>query len=117
MGIDIDPVMVELGKRYLGLGEVGADIKIQDASKFSGKFDLIIIDLYNGDKFPEKFEDPKFLNKIKNSLEEKGTAVFNRTYYGDKRPDTVRFGNKLQKIFPKVEWFYPEANLMFICTI
>jgi spermidine synthase len=115
-GIDIDPVMVELGKKYLGLGEVGVDIKIQDASKFNGKFDLIIIDLYNGDKYPEKFEEPKFLNKIKNSLQEKGMVVFNRTYYGDKRPDTVRFGNKLQKIFPKVEWFYPEANLMLICT-
>jgi spermidine synthase len=115
-GIDIDPVMVELGKKYLGLGEVGADIKIQDAGKFNGKFDLIIIDLYNGDKFPEKFEDLKFLNKVKNSLEEKGTAVFNRTYYGAKRPDTVRFGNKLNKIFSKVEWYYPEANLMLICT-
>jgi len=115
-GIDIDPEMVALGKKYLGLDQVGVDIKIHDATKFVGKFDLIIIDLYNGGKFPEKFMDPKFLSKVKNSLEDGGTAVFNRTYYGDKRLEAVKFGLKLQKIFSHVEYFYPEANLMFLCS-
>ena len=114
-GIDIDPVMIELGKKYLGLDQINVQIKTGDAYDFGGKADLMIIDLYNGDKFPEKFETTEFLNKVKNSLTESGVAVFNRTYYGDKRPDTVRFGNKLQKIFSNVEWFYPEANLLFIC--
>jgi spermidine synthase len=115
-GIDIDPVMIELGKKYLGLSQMGVEIKIADASEFSGKYDLIIIDLYNGDKFPEKFEIPAFLNKIKNSLTENGVAVFNRLYYGEKRPATVKFGNKLMKIFSNVEWYYPEANLMLVCS-
>lgn len=115
-GIDVDPVMIELGKKYLGLDEINAEIIIQDAYDFSGKADLIIVDLYNGDKFPEKFETPEFLNKVKNSITEEGVAIFNRTYYGDKRSGSVKFGNKLQKIFSNVEWFYPEANLMFICS-
>ena len=63
VGVDIDSVMVELGKKYLGLGKVGVDIKICDALKFferkpsnsDNKYDLIIVDLYQGDKFPEKF--------------------------------------------------------------
>ena len=114
-GIDIDPVMIKLGKKYLGLDQINVQIKIGDAYGFEGKADLIIIDLYNGDKFPEKFETAKFLNKVKKSLTRGGLAIFNRTYYGDKRPHAVRFGNKLQKIFSNVEWFYPEANLMFIC--
>lgn len=115
-GIDIDPVMIELGKKYLGLDQIGVKIKIGDASKFSGKYDLIIIDLYNGEKFPEKFGEESFLEKVKKSLSEDGTAVFNRTYYGEKRPAAVKFGLKLQKIFNKVEYYYPEANLMFICS-
>ena len=61
-GIDVDPVMIELGKKYLGLDEINAEIIIQDAYDFSGKADLIIVDLYNGDKFPEKFETPEFFN-------------------------------------------------------
>jgi spermidine synthase len=116
IGIDIDPLMVELGKKYLGLGQVDVEIKIQDAYDFYGMFDLIIIDLYNGENFPEKFGNIYFLSKVKNSLKRDGVVIFNRTYYGDKRPETVKFGNKLQKIFSKVEWFYPEANLMFVCS-
>jgi spermidine synthase len=114
-GVDIDPDMIELGKKYLGLDEIGVEIKIQDAYDFLGRYDLIIIDLYNGEHFPEKFENVEFLNKVKSSIAKGGLAVFNRTYYGDKRPDTVKFGNKLKKVFTQVEWFYPEANLMFLC--
>jgi len=114
-GVDIDPDMIALGKKYLGLDQINVEIKIQDAYNFKGKFDLVIIDLYNGEHFPEKFGDTQFLNKVKLSLTENGVAVFNRTYYGDKRPETVKFGNKLKKIFSDVEWFYPEANLLFIC--
>jgi spermidine synthase len=115
VGIDIDPVMIELGMKYLGLDKVNIGIKIQDAYGFRGKYDLIVIDLYNGEHFPEKFGGVEFLNKVKTSLNNGGAAVFNRTYYGNKRPETVKFGNKLQKIFSDVEWFYPEANIMFVC--
>ena len=115
-GIDIYPIMVELGKKYLGLDVIGVEIKIGDAYDFTGKFDLIIVDLYNGEHFPEKFGNTEFLNRVKTSVTKDGIVVFNRTYYEDKRPEAVKFGNKLKKIFSKVEWFYPEANLMFLCS-
>lgn len=110
-GVDIDPTIVELGKKYLGLKDV--QIKIQDAYNFDTKgYDLVIVDVYKGDSFPEKFESEKFLKKLsKNKL-----VIFNRLYYGDMRPKAVKFGLKLQNIFNKVEYFYPEANLMFICS-
>ena len=114
-GVDIDPVMIELGKKYLGLDQAVVEIKIQDAYDFDGKFDLIIVDLYNGDNFPGKFETDKYMEFVRRRLANNGVAIFNRLYYGEKRPLAVKFGNKLQKIFSKVEWFYPEANLMFIC--
>lgn len=112
-GVEIDPVMVELGGKYLGLTDT--KVIIQDAYGFIKKnaeiYDLVIVDLYVGDKFPEKFEKEEFLKKLtKNKL-----IVFNRLYFGEKRKETVRFGNKLEKIFSKADWFYPQANLMFIC--
>ena len=126
-GVDIDPVMVELGKKYLGLERANVEIKIADAlsfltihqslftNHFTNHFDLVIIDLYNGDQFPEKFGELGFLNKLKGSLLKNGVAVFNRTYYGDMRPKAVKFGLKLQKVFRSVKYYYPEANLMLIC--
>lgn len=113
-GVDIDPVMVELGKKYLGLGQIGMEIEICDAFIYplsAVRCDLVVVDLYCGDEFPKKFEDEKFLKLLtKNKL-----VIFNRLYYGEKRSEAVKFGNKLEKIFKKVDWFYPQANLMFLC--
>lgn len=109
-GIEIDPIMIELGKKYLDLDRYNVDIKIQDAFKFlknnTKKYDLLIVDTYLGDKVVE-------IAGLEPAMAE--ITVFNRLYFGDKRPDTVRFGKKLEKIYKKVTWFYPEANLMFIC--
>jgi len=119
-GVDIDPEMVELGKKYLGLDGTNIEIKIGDALKelerVKSKFDLIIVDLYNGDRFPEKFETENYMRLVELHLAKGGLAVFNRLYYGDKRPEAVKFGNGLKKVFDKVDWFYPEANLMLICS-
>jgi len=94
-------------------------IAIQDAlpvlRKNNFKYDLIIVDTYHGSQFPIKFESDRFLNLILKMVTEKGTVIFNRLYYGEKRPSAVKFGQKLEKTFKKVDWFYPEANLMFIC--
>jgi spermidine synthase len=113
-GVDIDRQMVDLGEKYLNLNNKSVDIKIQDALTFSPKgYDCVIVDVYNGDEFPKEFEDEKFLRRLtKNKV-----VIFNRLYYGSKRPAAVKFGKKLEKIFSNVEWFYPEANLMFICYL
>ncbi len=118
-GYEIDSIMVELGKKYLKLDEYDIDIKIEDVNKVKFKkdsCDLIIVDMYQGTNFPKEFESEDFIKRIKSSLVDNGTLIVNRLYYGEKRPDTVRFGNKLEKIFKNVIWHYPEANLMFICS-
>lgn len=124
-GVDLDSKMVEMGKKYLGLDGSEIEIVIVDAhkyvekqSKFKSKFkkyDLILIDLYVGFSYPEKFEQDNFLKLILKLLSNDGIAIFNRLYYGDKRSVAVKFGNRLEKVFSKVEVVYPEANIMFIC--
>ena len=125
VAVDIDPIMVELGKKFLGLEDRGIEIVIGDAyeflsqndkSKSKKKFDLILVDLYVGDEFPKKFETKNYIQRIRSVLAHNGIAIFNRLYYGEKRSQAMRFGNKLEKMFKNVEYFYPEANLMFICS-
>ncbi|HKB88474.1 MAG TPA: methyltransferase domain-containing protein [Patescibacteria group bacterium] len=112
IGVDIDPTMIELGKKYLSLDKVKINIKIQDAEKVvPGKFDLVIVDLYNGDKFPKKFEKEKFIKR----LSKYPLVVFNRLYLKNKKVETDVFGQKLEKIFKNVVKFCPQANLMFVC--
>ncbi len=106
-GVEIDKNMIELGTRHLGLDTRKIKIIIGDASKFKIKnYDLVIVDTYLGDKFVE----------ITGShLTISGMVIFNRLFYGDKKVEALKFGEKLKKIFKNVEYFYPEANIMFIC--
>lgn len=119
VGVDIDQKMVNLGKKHLGLQKISIQTEIGDALSFVNnekqKYDLILIDLYCGEKFPEKFEKDEFIKKIKELLNENGIAVFNRLYGSERRADSMRFGRRLEKIFRKVDYVYPQANLDLIC--
>ncbi len=118
-GVDIDPMMIELGKKYLGLDKIGIEIKIEDAygvvNRSREKYELIFVDVDNGYEFPEKFNDEKFIKNVKKVLNKNGAAIFNRFYGGEKRGDSLREGNRLEKEFRQVEYFYPQANLELIC--
>ena len=118
-GVDIDRKIVQLGKKYLQLDEIKIQIKTADALAFvfknKIKYDLILIDLYCGDEFPVKFEDEKFLIQVKKNLNKNGIAVFNRLKGNEKENKGLKMGRKLKKIFKKVEYFYPQANMELIC--
>lgn len=125
IGVDIDPVIVDLGRKYLGLDQTatGVVIKIEDGYEFAQRqaagnkrYDLVCVDIYVGDKVPGKFETDKFINYIKKLLTEDGIAVFNRLYYDQKKDLAHKFEKKLEKVFAKVDRVYPEANMVFVCT-
>lgn len=123
-GVEIDPIMVKLGKKYLKLDKVGVDVVIEDAEKYvsatssqltANSFDLILVDLYIGYDVPVQFTQENFIKRILSLLTSEGIAVFNRLYFSEKRKEAEKFGEKLEKIFSKVERIFPEANVMFVC--
>ncbi len=120
-GVDLDLVMVELGKKYLGLDEkikvvIGDAYKEINREKLKVKsYDLVCVDTYIGDNFPKKFESERFLKAVRRILSKGGIAIFNRLYYDEKRVLANKFEKKLEKVFSKVERIYPEANVMFVC--
>jgi spermidine synthase len=123
-GVEIDPVMIDLGKKYLGLADLNIDLKIQDAFEFclkgntqKTKYDLILVDIYVGYDVPEKFESDKFLKPVLRLLSSDGLIVFNRLYFGEKRRLAEIFHRKLIHIFKKVRPIYPEANVMYVCRL
>lgn len=111
-GVEIDPVMVSLGRKYLGLGNGHVEIIIQDALKYKTgqKFDLVVIDLYKGQTFPKQFETKEFLQKIHSVLSKNGVAVLNRLNNVDEG-----FEKKLKKVFKSVKVVKPLINTIFIC--
>lgn len=121
IGVDIDPVMIELGQKYLGLDKKWVKTEIADAVNFltyskNKNYDLVIVDLYQGDKYPEKFAERSFLKLLDRRLAKNGLVIFNRLFYGDKKKDAKKFEKKIEKFFNKVEYYRPQANIMFICS-
>ena len=110
--------------KYLGLASVKVNIKTDDAIEFcqkvlaeNKKYDLVLIDIYVGDKVPEKFETEDFVNNVKGLVADNGTCVFNRLFFDKNKGYAIHFGKKLEKYFTKVTPIYPEANVMFVCSL
>lgn len=123
LGIEIDPLMIKLGKKYFDLAEIkNLEIKIADAISIISNQQLaisnqqlILIDLYLGDKVPREAETDEFIKNIKNCLHSSGTAIFNRLYYGSKKRRADEFAIKLKNFFSKVEPLQISASIFFLC--
>ena len=127
LGLEVDPIMVKLGKKYLGLSEYkNLEIKIADVfkwlqdKKLSGlnhltKFDLILVDLYLGRKIPKKMMTEEFLKKIKKLLSKNGIVIFNFLRIKKKRLEFEEFFEKLRKIYGDIKIVKPIANYLIIC--
>jgi spermidine synthase len=88
-GIEIDPRMIDLGKKYLGLN---ADDKpriilgdaYRELPKLPQKFDLILIDAYRGEDRPKAMQSSEFVRQIYRHLTLGGLAVFNFVFHDEK---------------------------------
>lgn len=119
-GVDIDPVMINFGKKYLELDQL-TNLKIveSDAIKFvseqNEKYDLILMDIYTGAVIPEVFVGNEFLTKVKGLLSKKGIAAFNHLYSSIEKADAKELEKQLRDIFPVITSVKPEANIIFVC--
>ena len=103
--VDIDPVMIEVARKYFRVDEIeNLEIVNDDAVGFVfntsndqmnkrskkfyentklqnneiTKFDAILVDCYVGDQVPDKLESLEFLRNLQMLLSEGGKIVFNR---------------------------------------
>lgn len=117
-GVEIDPEMIKLGKKYFGLSKIkNLTIINNDALKTPRRlrYNLILVDLYLGDQIPPKSESAFFLKNLSKILTKKGIIIFNRLFYGKNRKLTENFIKKLDKIFPQIELVHAWSNLLVVC--
>ncbi len=65
-GVEIDPVMIDLGKKYFGLDKIpNLEVVIADAKRYQTKhkFDLILVDAYKGQKEASVGDCRRYLKK------------------------------------------------------
>lgn len=103
-GVEIDPVIVELGKKYFYLGE-NIDITIEDAGTYivkdSSKYDVICVDLFFRDKSSDLLNNEKFLTQVRDHLKEKGIVIINKICISVSEDN--QFVKDMKKIFKLIK--------------
>lgn len=108
VGVEIDPLIVDIGQKFFDLDKVKSlEVVVRDAGKFvqekSGPYNFIVVDTYRGGVFPRSFSGPTFLKRLKVSLVEGGTLVFNRIFSVIDPSARLEFSRRLEKIFGEVK--------------
>ncbi|HEX9093801.1 MAG TPA: fused MFS/spermidine synthase [Coriobacteriia bacterium] len=80
--VEIDPVVVEVSKRYFGLPEdARSRVFVQDARRFvqtsRDMYDIVVIDCYYDDALPFHLTTQEFLREVKARTAPDGVVVYN----------------------------------------
>ena len=119
-GVDIDAVMLSLGKKYFGLSDIPQlSLIVADAKDFvqrskKNSYDCIVIDLFIGREIPAFESSVEFLTSLKSLLSPHGFVFINylkELEYGLK---PSRMTKTLQKIFSTVKYVDHEYNRFFL---
>lgn len=106
--VELENEVVQVAKDYFGITpSENLQIITEDAKAYLERnkqnYDLIIVDLYDGDGIPKFVTTKKFLIDVKRTLEPCGQAIFNYASHSFRVRDFASFERKLKKIFSVVE--------------
>ena len=81
-GVEIDTETINLANKYFGLNTIkNLEIIIEDAQlfieKISGKYDLIIVDVFQDEVMPDFLFEEKFSVKLQKTININGLILFN----------------------------------------
>lgn len=119
VGVDIDPVMLTIGRTYFHLDHVpNLTIVNLDARRYiltaRGRFDYILVDLYLEDRVPDFVYQEKFLARLANIGK---VVVFNHLFYdAGKKARAEILVHKVQAVFSQVRLERYLTNLLIICS-
>lgn len=125
--VEIDPTIVEIGKKFFDLDRLSnLNIIIADAINFvrqqfnhvaMKQYDLVIVDLYCGRDYPPAAESPSFFAGLTRLTNPKGWIVFNRISAEEDLEFEERlkqtFGGFRKKIVPSK---FGGENLIYTCS-
>lgn len=119
-GVEIDPKVVELGKKYFGLAaHANLEIVIADAVQFISTtertFDLVIIDLYIEDQVPLGMETRKAITQLAKLLKPGGMLLYNRLMLNPMlTKQTLAFQEMVKTVLPEAYHYDVSKNRMLV---
>lgn len=120
-GVDIDPVIIKLGKKHFGLAQIPRfTIRIADARNFvatavarRSRYNLVIVDLFSGRHIPPFAVSPHFLKAIREILTPGGRFVINYLREYEYKEKSEELYDRLLAFYFSVEDFAIARNRFF----
>ena len=104
-GVDIDPLMIDLGKKFLDFNEKNVNVIVADALKFVKearyKYDLICVDLFAHGDAAVGSESEGFFSDVKKILNKDGLVVINKLFKTNN--ELKGYVDFLGKVFTKTD--------------
>ena len=114
-GVEIDPLVVEIGKKYFSMNEPNLNIIISDGVEFVKnarfKYDFICVDIFQGRKIPEEVLTSNFFKSVKRLLKKDGIASANKIFSGLGERD--EFESFIRSMFSKTSFNTIESSGKF----
>lgn len=93
IGVEIDPMVISIGKKYFDLDKIDIEISIENAKDFveqtERKFDLIYLDVFVGGVAPSFVFDSVFFKNLQSIIKGNGELIVNSIYR--KKADAVSY--------------------------
>ena len=122
IGVELDPLMIELGKRYFALQKI-PQLTIVKGDAFHwvfhrtkswrSRFDCILCDLYVGGEVPQKSMQGPFLTALRELLINNGVLLVNHLIKQGEKGQVNLLEVKLSSVFAHVERIPTPANIVF----
>lgn len=124
IGVEIDPVMIDIGKKYFDLETISslhlvhADAKIFVSKEVTKKhrYDLVIVDMSFGRIIPEFLSTPQFIKKLQALMSKNGCVVINYLRELEYQKKSDAFMKTVQEYFPVVRDHVIYRNRFFFCS-
>lgn len=120
--VELEAEVVAVAKKYFGVGESPKlKIVVADAEKYMqtnrAKYDLIVVDLYNGDEVPAFMTKTQFLQNLAKSLQPQGKVIFNYASHRFTEKDFAGFERKLNKVFAQVKQLRTWGHTYYLVSL
>jgi len=113
-GVEIDPKVVKIGKKYFGLNVSNLTIHVDDAKEFINKtnqiYDLIIVDVFKPTGQEESCNTEEFYSDVKTRLNNNGVVVVNHFDTTNYEGLTKNFGSIFRVKIHLNQVYYCQKN-------
>lgn len=108
-GAEIDPSIVNVGRKYFAMNEPNLHVYVQDGRAFLATtqehYDVVAIDAFQQPYIPFQLTTREFFSQIRSHLSPEGTVVLNTAHTTHDYRLVQAFVNTLKQVFPSVYTF------------